>query len=56
MSEYTDIKNNTYKISHQIRLTDEEREEVVQLENDMYDSNLLFRHKSLEDNLKILPL
>ena len=28
MSEYTDIKNNTYKISHQIRLTDEEREKA----------------------------
>lgn len=37
------------RLKDNIELTDEEREEVVQLENDMYDSNLLFRHKSLED-------
>ena len=37
------------RLKDNIELIDEEREEVVQLENDMYDSNLLFRHESLED-------
>ena len=56
MSEYTDSKNNTYKITNTVRLTEEEKDMVYELISEKLDTLKGCRKKIKTDNLAQINL
>ena len=56
MSEYTDSKNNTYKIINTVRLTEEEKDMVYELISEKLDTLKGCRKKIKTDNLAQINL
>ena len=56
MSEYTDSKNNTYKIINTVRLTEEEKDMVYELISEKIDTLKGCRKKIKTDNLAQINL